>query len=127
MKPAWVLNEAERRVRHEKRTAGRSPNKSKALVPVMALPVAPNEETFNQDERQFFVRDHERWKKHITVRMTKFYASNIDVFRIMMSALYYRTNIPFECLKQLESGFRPIAHEFFATIPDMRDVCQIDK
>ena len=132
MKPAWVLNESERKARHEKRTAGKSV--TKALVPVTttmststALVPRPRAEDFSEDELRLFLQKQNQWKSFAASRMSDFYTVNPYLFKTLVSALYYRTVIPFYELSQIECGFRSICFDFFMSVPDMAELSLHDR
>jgi hypothetical protein len=122
MKPSWVLNETERKVRHEKRTG----KYQQPLVEVANIPRSPNNE-LTQDEMRMFTTSHSQWKFYVAKEFSQFYASHTNTFRSIITAVFYRTIVPYEDLKLIEDAGLSIATKYFIKSPDMMDITENDR
>ena len=74
MKPAYVLNDEERKIRHEKRTG------KTAVTQTPNLPVVLND-NMTEDEMMVFIQMQSRWKNYIAQQITIFYETNPKIFK----------------------------------------------
>ena len=87
MKPSWVMNDEERKIRHEKRT-GKKPDRpiisstgSGSTFVMADLVQSPNLDILTEDELMFFAHQHLQWKDYMLDSLAKFYAYHPTNFK----------------------------------------------
>ena len=95
MKPSWVMNEEERKIRHEKRT-GKKPDRGGPTIistastatgsgsstfAMVDLVQSPNLDILTEDELMFFTHQHSQWKNYMLDSVAKFYAYHPNNFK----------------------------------------------
>ena len=93
MKPSWVMNDEERKIRHEKRT-GKKPidrpstcdlkttgsGSSRTFV-MVDMVQSTNPDILTVDELMFFSHQHLQWKNYMLDSLAKFYAYHPNNFK----------------------------------------------
>lgn len=105
MKPAWVLNDQERKIRHAKRTK----------KPEIATLIRNPDDLFTEQEMMLFLNQSNEWRDFAMTNFHKFYAGNPDVFRTLISCMYKRSLIPYETLMVMEKTMVNTLTRYFAT------------
>ena len=125
MKPNLVLNEDERRVRHEKRTARRVPRENHETSNEVTL-YPELENIFCEDEKMFLVSLQQKWRSYMKQEMTIFYSNHPQVFKNVLRGLYFGTIIPYDSLQILDHAIEKNARNFFLSSKFSEEVSASD-
>ena len=124
MKPAYVLNEEERKIRHQKRTSGTL--KTTLDTPTVTIPKSPKDD-MTTDEMMVLFQGRMQFKSYISQKMTDFYESNPNLFKIMVRGMYFKTNIPFEAWNVFSQAFNGFLCTFLLNKPEFDGISDTDK
>ena len=128
MKPAYVLNEEERKIRHQKRTSSTSKAvDSTALdTPKVSLPTILND-NMTEDEMMVFIQGQMQFKNYIAQELSHFYEQHPKLFKIVVRGMYFRTNIPFEAWSALSQAFGGFLRNYMLNKPEFDGISDPDK
>ena len=142
MKPSWVLNEEERKIRHEKRTGRRTSISGATPSPLGGISGSPppgsrslcgsprqmiTANGITPDEMMVFINQKKRFKNFVGDHLTQFYANHPDAFKSVITAMYFGTALPFSTQQCIFQEMIGVCYNFHLQNPDMADLCDQDR
>lgn len=144
MKPAYVLNEEERKIRHHKRTSGssgslsgslsgsRSPGSasgsaSPKIISLPAISTTLLNNNMTEDEIMVFEQSQSHFKNYMSQQIVNFYEHHPGLFKIVVSGMYFRTNIPFQAWQALNQAFSGFLRNYMSEKPEFDGISTKDK
>ena len=140
MKPSWVLNEEERRIRHEKRTGSRwssTPPPLRGLSSEGGTSASPSsienpwqmirDNGITEDEMMVFINQKMRFKNYVGDHFMQFYFNNPNAFKSMITSMYFGTALPYSTQQCVFQNMIEIYYNFHLQNPDMVNLCHYDK
>ena len=130
MKPVFVLNEEERKIRHQKRTSGSFSSGSASPKTTSVLPAISTtllNDNMSEDERMVFIQSQSRFKRYMSQRITYFYEHHPELFKIVVRGIYFRTNIPFRAWQALSQAFNGFLRNYMLEKPEFDGISKKDK
>ena len=97
-----------------------------AFSPNMAIFRSPDD-IFTENDMLFLNHRQSQIHYHLRQELVTFYSRNPEVFRSLLSGVYFRTNLPYSTVRVVFEGMNRFVGNYFLNSPDMDDICESDK
>ena len=124
MKPTSVLNKEERKIRHERRTGKNSlKQQPKSTISMCRSP----KDLFTEDDNLYLLNQQKQMQYHNFQAMTTFYSINTNIFKNMLSGIYYHTNLPYTNVQLITEAVNRCIGNYFIKSSDMDGISISDQ
>jgi len=116
MKTILVLNEEYRKIRHEKRAAKHPLSEQ----PQSTMSICPQPDNiFTEDDNLYLLNQRKDMQYQLCQEMTTFYSMNTNIFKNMLSVIYYGTNMPYTNFQNITEAANRCIGNYFIKSSDM--------
>ena len=84
-------------------------------------------EIFTEDEKNLFVQNSSKMRRYFRQEIINFYATHPDVFKSIVSGIYYRTSLPYSTIKKLDVAVQRFTKNFFMSSSGMEGISHSDQ